>query len=144
MEIQATLIDYQKVYKSIEGLSDFEKDKVIKDGLRSATAIFIKAGRSNLRSRLKGSKGTNNLMNSFRNKLKRNKLGALAGFNGFGAHAHLVDLGTVDRYTKSGAYRGKNTGNKFWTDAIEQNQTKAIDAVYSGIERSINKIILRS
>lgn len=144
MELQATLIDYNKVFKALAGLSDIEKDKVIKAGLRTATNVFLRAGRSNLRARLKNKKGTGNLNKSFRSKLKRNSLGALGGFNQLGMHSHLLDRGTANRTTRSGANRGRMTANNFWTDAINNNQSTAVSKVYEGIERGINRIILRS
>ena len=113
MQIQATLIDYNRVYSAISGLSDIEKDKVIKAGLRAATTIFIRAGKSNLMARLKGDKTTGNLKKSFRTKVKRTKLGALAGFSQLGMHAHLLDSGTVNRTTKSGRNRGVMPANHF-------------------------------
>lgn len=140
MQLQATLIDYNRVFNTIQSLSDIEKDKAIKDGLRSATSVFLNAGRINLRNRLKKNrKTTGNLMKSIRTKLKRNKLGALVGFNGLGMHSHLVDRGTSNR-----GKTGIMPPNNFWTDAINQNQNKAIEKVYSGIERGMNKIIKRN
>jgi hypothetical protein len=143
MEIQSTLIDYDKVFRAIEGLTDIEKDQAIKAGLRAATNVFLRAGRSNLRARLKGNKNTGNLNKSFRSKLKRNKLGAIGGFNQLGMHAHLLDMGTVNRTTRNGANRGRMIANNFWTDAINTNQNTAISKVYEGIERGIQRIIMR-
>ena len=50
-------------------------------------------------------------------------------------------MGTEERTTKSGANRGKMTSNHFWTDAIEQNQTAAINEVYNGIEKAVINLI---
>lgn len=144
MQIQATLIDYDRVYSAISGLTNIEKDKTIKAGLRSATSVFIRAGRSNLRARLSGNKTTGNLLKSFRNKVKRTKLGAIAGFNQLGMHAHLLDNGTVNRTTRSGANRGVMPANHFWTDAITNNEGAAIAKVYDGIDRAVTRILLRN
>ena len=144
MEIKATLIDFDRIQRMVFGLSEIDQNKVIKEGLKSATAIFIRAGRANLKSRLKGKEGTNNLMNSFKNKIKRNKLGTLAGFSEIGHHAHLVDSGTTIRTTNKGANRGSVIGNNFWSDAIEANQSEAINTVYIGIQRGIEKMINRN
>jgi len=142
MEVQTTLIDLDRVYKAIENLNDFQKDKAVQQGLKDATGLFINAGRQNLRDRMKSKKGdSGDLLKSFRSKLKRSSLGAIAGFNQLGMHAHLIDLGTQERTTKSGANRGKVEGNSFWKDAIESNETAAIDKVYSGIERAITNLI---
>ena len=144
MQIQATLIDYDRVYAAISGLSNIEKDKVIKAGLRAATTIFIRSGRSNLTARLRGNKTTGNLKKSFRTKVKRTKLGALAGFNSLGMHAHLLDNGTVRRTTRSGRNRGVMPANHFWSDAITNNENAAISKVYDGIDRAVNRILLRN
>jgi len=145
MEVQTTLIDLDKVYKLIDGLSAIDKDKTIKAGLRSATNVFINAGKTNLKARMKSKKGdSGNLIKSFKNKLKRKSLGALAGFSSLGMHSHLLDMGTEERTTKSGANRGKMTANHFWTDAIKSNETTAIDKVYEGIERGVTRILNRN
>ena len=114
MDVQTTLIDFEKVYRLIDGLSNIDKDKSIKEGLRAATNVFINAGRTNLRSRMKSKKGdSGNLLKSFKNKLKRKSLGALAGFNQLGMHSHLIDMGTEERTTSKGYNRGKVTANNF-------------------------------
>lgn len=106
--ITVKLIDREAVVNLVEGLEDFEKDRAIKAGLRSAVSVFKTAGKRNLRQRLKTPGGvTDNLMKSFTNKVKRTKLGALSGFaRPAGSHAHLVDKGTKMRYTKKGWRRG--------------------------------------
>jgi len=140
MNLETSLIDFDRVYKAIENLSNIQSDKVIQQGLKDASNIFINAGKSNLRDRLKGT-GKGNLLKAFRTKLKRTKLGALSGFEKNGSHAHLIDMGTEERFNKKGQYRGKVIGNHFWTDAISQKQTQAIERIYSGIERGIINIL---
>ena len=144
MQIQATLIDYNRVYAAISGLSNIEKDKVIKSALRGALSVFLNAGRSNLRARLKGNKTTGNLKKAFKTKVKRNSLGALSGFGALGMHSHLVERGTVNRTTRSGRNRGVMPANHFWTDAITNNENAAISKVYDGIDRAVNRILLRN
>ena len=80
-------------------------------------------------------------MNSFTNRVKRNKLGALAGFDRPGGnHSHLVDRGTKRRYTKSGAYRGIMPGNRFWTDTEKTEEARALQAVYEGTQKAVQRI----
>lgn len=149
MEIKANFNDLQRLNNLISGLKDFEKDKVVKEGLRTAGKLFVNAGKTNLIGRMKNKKGvTGNLKRSMKTKVKRRKLGALAGFSliGFsliGRHSHLIDLGTKERKTKKGYDRGQITGNKFWTDAINSNKSNAINTVYEGISNGIKKIIER-
>jgi len=142
MELEVNLIDFDKIYKAIENLNGVQSDKVIQQGLKDAAKLFINAGKDNLKNRLIDT-GRNELLTSFRTKLKRAKLGALAGFNTGGSAAHLVDSGTEERYNKKGQYRGKVIGNHFWVDAILQNQNEAIDKIYSGIERGIMNLMTK-
>ncbi|WP_321425016.1 hypothetical protein [uncultured Bacteroides sp.] len=145
MDINITVKNIEKVLQKINLLSDIDKDKTVKEGLKSAISLFINSGKTNLRSRLKNGKGsTGNLLKSFRNKVKKNKLGALGGFSQLGNHAHLIDQGTQERYTNSGKFTGKVTGNHFWEDSINSNSDLAMNKVYDGIDRAITKIINRS
>lgn len=140
--IQASIVDKDSVLYLVRNLENFEKDKAIKSGLRSAVNIFRIKGRSNLRARLlHHGKQTNHLMNSFTNRVKRNKLGALAGFDRPGGnHSHLVDRGTKRRYTKYGAYRGIMPSNRFWTDTEKTEEARALQAVYEGTQKAVQRI----
>ncbi len=142
MEIETKLVDFDRIYNMIDSLSNIEKDKAIQQGLKDAANIFIQAGKSNLKERMKSKKGdSGNLLKAFKSKLKRSNLGALAGFNELGHHGHLIDSGTEERYTKEGYYRGKVTGNNFWHDAVDSNQNEAMDKLYDGIEKAITKLM---
>lgn len=144
-------IDRENIENLVKGLDDFEKDKAIKSGLRSALNIFRVRGRSNLRERLlRHGKQTGHLMNSFTTRIKRRKLGGLAGFDRPGGnHAHLVDAGTQRRYTtgrrgtRKGMYRGVMPGNRFWQDAEQSESQKAMNALYAGIQRAAARIDAR-
>lgn len=140
--IQVSVIDKENIQYLVRNLEDFEKDKALRSGLRSAINIFRVRGRSNLRSRLlHHGKQTNHLMNSFANRVKRNKLGALAGFDRPGGnHSHLVDRGTKRRYTKAGSNRGVMPGNRFWSDAEETEESRAMQAVYDGTQKAVQRI----
>lgn len=139
-------IDRENIQYLVDNLEDFEKDKAIKSGLRSAVNVFRVKGRANLRSRLLyHGKQTNHLMNSFTNRVKRNKLGALAGFDRPGGnHAHLVDAGTKVRTTKGGANRGIMPANRFWSDAKVSEENRAMSALYQGVQKAVQRINNRS
>lgn len=143
--IQVSVTDRENIQYLIRNLEDFEKDKAIKSGLRAATNVFRVRGRSNLRARLlHHGRQTNRLMNSFTTRVKRNKLGALAGFDRPGGkHAHLVDRGTKRRYTKSGKDRGIMPGNRFWSDAEQTEESRAMQAVYEGTRKAVQRINMR-
>lgn len=144
--IQVQQIDRENIQYLIDNLKDFEKDKAIRSGLRSAVNVFRVKGRANLRSRLlRHGKQTNHLMHSFTTRVKRNKLGALSGFDRPGGnHAHLVDSGTKVRRTKSGANRGIMPANRFWEDAKISEESKAMNALYQGVQKAVQRINSRS
>lgn len=143
--MQVRLIDREAMVYLVDQLETFEKDKAIKSGLRAAVNVFRVRGRSNLRSRLRPvslrhGKPTNHLMNAFTTKVKRNKLGALAGFDKWGAHSHLVDKGTSTRPHPITGTSGNARANSFWTDAHASEEGKAMDALYKGVERAVQRI----
>ena len=140
--IQVTTIDRESVQYLIRNLEDFEKNKAVKSGLRAAVNVFRVKGRSNLRTRLlHHGKQTNHLMNSFTTRVKRNKLGALAGFDRPGGnHSHLVDRGNKKRYTDSGKSRGIMPGNSFWGDAEKTEENRAMQTIYQGVQKAVQRI----
>lgn len=133
------VIDINRVHFAISELRDIDKSKVIKEGLRKATRFLVNKGRANIKVSRSG-----NLYKSMTNKIKRRKLGALAGFGALGRHAHLVDSGTQKRYTKKGYYRGAVKGNKFWEQTVDTNYSQALEILYDGIERAVDKIMIRN
>ena len=137
--IEIKQIDRENIQYFIYNLENFEKDKAIRSGLRSAANVFRVKGRAKLRSRiLRHGKQTNHLMNSFTNRVKRNKLGVLSGFaRPGGNHAHLVDSGTK---AKRGANRGIMPTNHFWSDAKVSEKNKAMDSLYKGVQRAVQRI----
>lgn len=156
--IEVKQIDRENIQYLVDNLEDFEKDKAIKSGLRSAASIFIRRGKSNLNQRLMGT-GKGSLAKSFMIRVKRNKLGSLAGFRRStklvqwekaGNHAHLVDKGTKVRYTtgrksvRAGISRGVMPNNSFWSDAKASEESKSMNALYQGIQRAVQRINNRS
>ena len=139
--------DIDRLDRILYGLTELEKSAVIDKGLKDATAVLLNEGRRNLKQSLSKkpvnvAKRTGGLERSFTNNIKRKKLAGYAGFKRpEGAPAHLVDSGTADRWTKSGAYRGRVTGTKFWRRAIDAKAVEALDILFESVERSINKIV---
>lgn len=148
--IEIRHINKSEVEYLVRNLQDFEKDKALKGGLQSAGKVFMTGGKSRLRRNMKsGSRGvTGNLLRSFQVKVKRNKPGVLIGFKQGkegGSHAHLVDKGTDRRYwkTRKRKYVGRVIANHFWSDTEAQDYPKAMDNLYIGIEKAVNRISSR-
>lgn len=139
--MQVKLIDKEAAIYLVDQLEQFEKDKAIKSGLRAAVNVFRIKGKSNLRARLKHpDKGTNHLMNSFTTKVKRNKLGALAGFDKWGRHSHLVDSGSSRRPHPITGNSGVMPSNNFWSDSHASEEGKAMDVLYKVVENAVQRI----
>lgn len=121
-------------------LDKFDRNEAIKAGLAAAAEVFRSRGRSNLRARLlyRGSNG--DLLRSMTTRTATRRLVAFAGFSNIGPHAHLVDRGTVRRYTKSGANRGIMPGNLFWSDARKSEENRAFEAIREGVARAVERI----
>lgn len=139
------IIDKEKVFQKIALLSTLsEKDKAINSGLRKASTIIKRYGRTSFRTNHKSKTG--NLLKSIGTLIKRKRIGSLTGFRRGvkgGNHAHLIDSGTERRYTKRGYYRGKISGSNFWRKAVVQSETQAVNALYDGIDAAINKILTK-
>ena len=132
-----------------QSAKDFEKAQAIKAGMIDATKIFIARGKLNLHARLLGY-GKGGLLRSMTNEFVKRTTTAYAGFkhsdyevirpHQFGNHAHLVDLGTVERFTKKGVSRGIMPANLFWHDARISEQGRAVDAIVDGVQREIDRM----
>ena len=139
--ITARITGQEDIQFLLKGLEGFERDKAVRAGLASGAAVFIRRGRSNLRSRMKDPGGyTGNLLKAFRSKLKRRKPGALAGFSSKGHHAHLVDRGTGNRPHPRTGTSGIMPANYFWTNAYDTEQSRAGNEIYEGIRRCVDRI----
>ena len=93
---------------------------------------------------------TGNLVKSFNVRVKKNKLGGLAGFGMvsdtdgnhiIARHAHLVDLGTAERERQNGGSTGKMPALNFWTDTRNDDMDNAVGEVLKGTEQALIKII---
>lgn len=138
--IEVKQIDRDNILYLVRQLEQFEKNKAIISGLRAGGNVFKAGGRQRLKQRLSSPGGNGKLLNSFQVRVKRNKAGVLTGFNGGGRHSHLVDRGTKKRLTKSGANRGIMPANYFWSDTESVDYPKAVDKIFAGVEKAVQRI----
>lgn len=145
--IGVEMIGVNRIYRLVSDLRDIDQNKAIKAGLRRGANIFIQTGRANLRAR--NNKKTGNLLKSMRVRVKKRKLGALAGFSmnysrmdkeGYGSHSWLVDRGTVKRQTRSKKNRGIMPASYFWTDTKNEAVTPAIREIENGIITAVERM----
>lgn len=140
--LEVKKIDYKHIDALTRELSEFDKNKAIKRGLGHAGSFIKKQGLKRLQSSMKSGKNgvTGNLIRSFVVRVKKNRAGVLIGFTA--QHAHFIDLGTSERRHKKGKkkYTGKVIGNFFWTTTKRQDDNQALNKIYEGIEKTVNKI----
>ena len=140
--------DYQRLQAALSNLSDVDQRSAVQNALKQGMKMVLDSAKSNLSARNKKRKG--NLMKSFSMQPNKKRAYVLGGHKRpQGAAAHLVNFGTNERWTKSGAYRGSvskgnpNHGSNYFTDAVNTNGDaalqKVIEAVYEEIDRLYNK-----
>jgi hypothetical protein len=149
--------DYARIMTALNKMSQIEQNVVLKQGFKKGSTLLLTSGKASFLS--KNKKRTGNLYRAFTDKLRRKKKGVSGIFVGFkrgkgkGNHSHLIDRGTKERFTTSGAYRGKidspglgkrgyvKTGKTlFWTDTVEQKGNAAMNNVTNAIYRALNAI----
>lgn len=143
--------DLQDFQAMLGDMSDIDKRQAIINSLRLGTRGMVQAGKRNLASRNK--RKTGHLIKSFKTSSSKKKVVAYAGFSRTGEnkgnHAHLIDRGTVKRWTKKGYYRGSvsrgrpQTGTKFWTDSVQSQGPKAMENLKDTIYNELYKITSR-
>lgn len=153
LTLQLSENDYQAVQQIMQGLTELEKASAVERGLSEGVKVIVAQGQSNLRMSLSRDpvnvrKRTGQLEKSFTTKTRKKKMSGYAGFARPGGNAaHLVDRGTVKRWTKSGHYTGSvskgspQTGSRFWTKAVEQKGQEALETLCNSIEKTVDRII---
>ena len=150
--------EFQRLLSVLDRAGDLDTSPAVQKGLREGANLMKEAGKANLASRNKTQTG--NLKRSFKIKVtRRKKIGnnyALSGFKrgkNAGNHAHLVDRGAVNRYTKNAytdklgrrypphIYRGSVRGTHFWTDAVNTEGRRALNNLTNIIEQELNKLM---
>lgn len=141
--------DLAKMNALLEQYDKVDQANIIQFALKRGMEVIVNEGKSNLARRNK--QKTGNLTKSFKMTTNKKKAYSLGGFNRGkgGNHAHLVDKGTLNRWTKSGAYRGSVSkgnpqhGSAFWTDAVEtkgqEGLQRLMDAIYTAISEINNR-----
>lgn len=144
-DIKVEIKNIERVYALVDELKGVDQNRAIRSGMIQGAKVFTRLGRKNLRAR--NDEHTGNLLQSMRWKSARNSLAVYAGFErsykfqalkGVGNHAHLVDRGTKDRYTKKGYYRGKMPASYFWTDTRNEGGGEAMRHIERGIRNMVD------
>lgn len=139
----------QAIQYLIRNLEIFEQNKALREGLRDAARIFEREGRSNLLSAATGV-ASGEMLRGVSSRIRVSRKASEPTVVGFrrprGNLAHLVDLGTKERFYKKIGKNGKRKSvgrmpaNYFFTDARIEGEKPAMDAIYDGIQRAIDRI----
>ena len=130
VSIDVRVFGAAELARAFRNLSYWDKTTVIQRSAEKSLRPLKAQAKINLKSRHKMQSG--NLLRSIQiGREKGDLTGAFVKARRvrgryYGFHSHLLDLGTAERYTKSGAYRGKIEGSKFWADAV-RSQSSSID-----------------
>lgn len=151
MSSEVQIIGQDRINAMLQELNDIDSNKSIKAGIRKGLNILKQGGLRRLKASMKNPAGvTGNLIKAFNVRVKKNKLGGLAGFGMvsdmdgnhiIARHAHLVDLGTAERERQNGGSTGKMPALHFWTDTRNEDMDRAVDAVLEGTEQAILKMM---
>ena len=149
-DIKVEIKNIERVYALVDELKGVDQNRAIRSGMIQGAKVFTRLGRKNLRAR--NDEHTGNLLQSMRWKSARNSLAVYAGFErsykfqalkGVGNHAHLVDRGTRDRYTKKGYFRGKMPASYFWTDTRNEGGGEAMRHIERGIRNMVENLKMK-
>lgn len=146
-EVRIEIKNIEKMYALVNELKDVDRNKAIKSGMIQGAKVFVRIGKKNLRARNK--EHTGNLLQSMRWKSARRSQSVYAGFErsykfqalrGVGNHAHLIDRGTKERFTKKGYRRGIMPASYFWTDSKNEGGGEAMRHIETGIRNMVNNL----
>ena len=150
-KVQATITGVEGIDNMLRGFAEIDRNRIIKSGLRAGVNLLKNAGRQRLRERMHNPAGvTGNLLKSFSVRVKKSKLGALAGFSMVTeddkgnlikvGHAYIVDSGTGERGRKSGGSTGVMPALRYWTDTKNQDTGRALELVEAAIAKAVVKM----
>ena len=153
-ELTITLSEAEYIHtmEQLSKLSKLEEQAAVQKGLQEGVSVIAKEGRKTLKSTLSrepsrikareymAAKRGGSLLRSIGTRTVKKQVKGYAGFRRLGHHAHLVDTGTGERFTKSGYYRGKVLGSKFWRTAFNNKKNEAANQLMESIRKTIQKL----
>lgn len=140
MEPDIKILDLKEIDKMFEDLllTDKEGASIKRATLKDALKPIVKDAKSNLKS--SGNSKTGNLLKSIGviAKVRRNTAYAATGARRGpekGNHFHLINSGTVERTTASGANRGSVKGTGFFDRAVTSNMSNIPQELQEAFDR---------
>ena len=128
-------IDADEVTRALDKLDNRDSAKALKAAVRKG-GQFLKP-----KVKAAAPKGpTGNLRKKVGTRVKKSRQhnGFYAVTTSFARHRHLVIEGTVDRFTKSGAFRGRMPANPFVSRVADQWEDAAIQVAQDELARQLD------
>lgn len=128
-------IDADEVTRALDKLDSRESAKALKAAVRKG-GQFLKP-----KVKAEAPKGkTKNLSKKVGSRVKksRNRDGFYAAVRSYARHHHLVVQGTGDRFTRSGAFRGRMPANGYVDRTADTWENAAIDAAEQELIRQLD------
>jgi HK97 gp10 family phage protein len=128
-------VDADEVTRALDNLDSKQSANAIKAAVRKA-GQFLKP-----KVKAEAPKGpTGNLRKKVGSRVKRSRQrdGYYAAVRSFARHHHLVVQGTGDRFTKSGAFRGRMPANPYIDRAADAWENQAIDVAEQELARQLD------
>jgi HK97 gp10 family phage protein len=143
----STVLGDQELIQALAAVSEAADRRIIRSALSKSLTPVVRA----LRAAAPVGEGKELKKSAGKRVKKKKRTGiteAKAGYNVGGGktkapHAHLVTLGTEDRYTKKGAFRGHVKPDELaaeaWKQSASQQQQIMRDEVRKGILKEVAK-----
>lgn len=125
-------VDADEVIHALDKLDGPESRKAMKGAVRKA-GQFLKP-----KVKAEAPKRTGALRKSVRAKTKKTRDGYSSIVAPFARHRHLVIKGTKERFTRSGAFRGRMPANPFVDRAADRWEDAAIRVAEDELARSLD------
>lgn len=143
MQIAFDPATLKRVMHQLSALEDVDKAKAIQAGLTKGVDYINRFVKRATKTQFKVRKG--NLSTSVMRKYVKKRVAAYGAFSRpKGAVAHLLNSGTKERYTRSGAYRGRIVPTYFKTNIVETKGNAAMRIAADAITSEIYRILSRN
>lgn len=140
MEIDIRVEGFAETLKAVESLPGLLSQRVIGDGLAAAARVIRDNAKALAPRRLGGLRaGIKARRRASDVYFGRKVPGGMSIVVAEAPHSHLLEFGTVERWTKTGAYRGALRPRPFLEPALYQNKAQQFAKLHQAMARSFNR-----
>lgn len=140
-ELKLRITGWKEIERALRQLPPKLERRTMSEAMRTAGTPIKQA----MRSALRGHKRTGDLRRSITSRVRRYGKGYVVGVYGpswpLGAHAHLLERGTKERWTKHRAYRGRMPVIPFAKPAYESSKAEVQKRLQMKILQIIHRLV---